>query len=214
MTEPQRVVRPPVRRTVFIRRAIAAVAAIAALISFWQFLFDGNFGVVDPGLVYRSAQPRKNFDALIRDHQLKSVLNLRGGTEADSWYLDEIRTSRARNVAFYDLPLSAVRRPKRSQLLTLIEVLDRCEYPLLIHCKWGSDRTGLASGVYLMLKRGKPPTEAARMFSVTHGHLPFLGPESLHAPFDEYAAWLEAHHENHSPEQFRDWVAQIYQDEP
>ena len=38
-------------------------------------------------------------------------------------------------MTFFDLPLSATTRPGRSDLLRLIDVLDRCPYPLLIHCK-------------------------------------------------------------------------------
>ena len=67
-------------------------------------------------------------------------------------------------LSLYDLPLSATRRPARLELLRLIDVLERCPYPLLIHCKSGADRTGLASALYLMLQRGETPERAGAAF--------------------------------------------------
>jgi hypothetical protein len=50
-------------------------------------------------------------------------------------------------------------------------------------------------------------------FSLGYGHVPLLGPEHLHEPFDEYRAWLESTHLDHSPSRFRRWVEEIYQSE-
>ncbi len=108
----------------------------------------------------------------------------------------------------------STRRPTRRELLALLDILEQCPYPLLIHCKWGSDRTGFASGLYLMLVRGKPPRDAIRSFSLAHGHFPIGGPEHLHAPFYEYDAWLESQHLTHTPARLREWAAHAYRDEP
>ena len=80
--------------------------------------------------------------------------------------------------------------PRGASCSRLLDLFDSCRYPLLIHCKSGADRTGLASGLYLMARRGVPPGEALRAFSVLHGHFPIGGPEHLHEPIEEYAAWL------------------------
>ncbi len=142
---------------------------------------------------------------------MRSILNLRGGKPADSWYADEVKASRESGVAFYDFPLSATRRPTRGELLVLIDTLRSCEYPLLIHCKSGADRTGLASALYLMTRRGVPPDRAEDAFTLEYGHVPLFGPEHLHEPLDEYAAWLAAHGLAHTPERFRDWVRNEYE---
>ena len=78
------------------------------------------------------------------------------------------------------------------ELLVLLDLFEHCRYPLLIHCKSGSDRTGLASALYLMSRRGEPPGWAVRGFTLKHGHVPLFGPEHLHEPFREYEAWLKA----------------------
>lgn len=186
---------------------LCSIVPIGMLCRPW---FDGNLGVVDPGRVIRSAQPTAGLDKLIKEHHLASILNLRGGSQHDGWYTAEVGTAQSEGVAFYDLPLKATRRPTRRELLLLIDVLDRCPYPLLIHCRAGADRTGLASAIYLMMHRDQPPQEAEAAFSFWHGHIPIFGTWRLHEPLDEYARWLESHKLDHTPARFRDWVKNEY----
>ena len=94
-----------------------------------------------------------------REYGLKSILNLRGGGPGDWWYGLEIRSAREAGMTYYDLPLSATRRPTRRELLQLIDLHNRCSYPLLIHCKSGADRTGLASAIYRMVRRSERSRE-------------------------------------------------------
>ena len=174
--------------------------------------FTDNFGVVDPGRAYRVAQPFENLPNIIQTRRIASILNLRGGSAADAWYVDEVRATEQFGVDFYDLPMSATRRPNRRELLGLIDVLNHCRYPLLIHCKSGSDRTGLASALYLLLQKKEPPREALRAFSLEFGHFPLFGPQRLHEPIAEYAAWLERSRLAHDPERFENWVKHQYVD--
>jgi protein tyrosine phosphatase (PTP) superfamily phosphohydrolase (DUF442 family) len=192
---------------------LALACAVGLCWVFRRPLFQGNRGIVDPGRVFRSAQPTTELDRLIRDYQLNSILNLRAGSQADWWYEAEVSTAEANGLAFYDLPLSATRRPRRQELLKLIDVFQDCPYPLLIHCKSGADRTGLASAVYCLVRRREAPAHARLAFSAEFGHIPYGGSEHLHEPIDEYAAWLKSHQLTHDPERFRGWVKNEYRDE-
>ena len=187
---------------------VAAGAAVA-----YRPIFLGNFGVVDPGLVYRSGQPGGGWGPLIRDLKLATVVNLRGGSGDDDWYAREVEATRAAGVDFYDMHLGATRRPSRVELLELVDVFGRARYPLLIHCKAGSDRTGMAAAIYLMVRRGVGPDEAAGAFTVRHGHVPVGGTEKLHEPFREYADWLAARRLPHTPGRFRGWIEAEYRDD-
>jgi protein tyrosine phosphatase (PTP) superfamily phosphohydrolase (DUF442 family) len=198
------------------RKRLAALllvlaSLIAGAVTFRNPWFYGNFGVVEPGRVYRSAQPDGTLRGLIARYRLASVLNLRGGAQDDAWYADEVRATRDLGVDFYDFPMSATRRPARRELLILLELFDRCSYPLLIHCKSGSDRTGLATALYLMSRKGETPAQALGAFSLQYGHVPLFGPEHLHEPIEQYARWLEASGQAHSPARLRSWVENVYE---
>ena len=189
--------------------AASAAVTLGVAVLFFRYLFLGNFAVVDPGKVYRSAQPTGDLGWLARYH-VRSVLNLRGGSPADLWYAEEVRACAREGIDFYDLPMIATRRPSRAELRVLLDLLDRCRYPLLIHCKSGSDRTGLVSALYRLSVLGELPEQAAGAFSVWRGHVAFGGPQLLQEPFKEYAAWLQERQLAHSPQRFRQWVEQDY----
>ncbi|WP_315852060.1 tyrosine-protein phosphatase [Tautonia rosea] len=197
-------------------KRVAVVLFLLAVVSatvFYRPLFLGNVAAVEPGKVYRCAQPKGNLDDLIAELQPGSILNLRGGSYTDSWYAAEVEATEQAGIDFYDFPMKATRRPSRAELLTLIDLLDRCRYPLVIHCKSGADRTGLASALYRLMVLGESPDEALEEFSIFYSHIPLAGPERLHEPFKEYRDWLQAEGKTHEPPVFRDWVAQHFRDE-
>lgn len=191
--------------------ALAGIGLVAAGV-FHRPWFLGNNGVVDPGKVYRIAQPSGSRLAPALDGPgIASILNLRGGSSSDSWYVAEVEAAKARGIDFYDHPMKAEERPGRNDLLALIDLFPRCRYPLLIHCKAGADRTGLASALYRMVMLGESPEVAEGQLTVFHGHVPLLGTAHLHEPIDEYAAWLRAEGVEHTAERLRRWVAEEYE---
>ena len=78
--------RRPVRWS--IRAALGATAILAAFVLVrWT---TGNFGTVVPGRVYRSAQlSGEALSARIREHGVRTVLNLRGPNPDETWYRRE-----------------------------------------------------------------------------------------------------------------------------
>jgi protein tyrosine phosphatase (PTP) superfamily phosphohydrolase (DUF442 family) len=209
---------PPPSRTRRIRRYVirpAAWSSLVAALILGSFLlkpfYSSNLGIIDDGRVIRSAQPTAALKDMIRDHKLASILNLRGGSPRNDYYSNEVRVAKEMGVDFYDVSMSATRRPRRLDLLRLIDVVNRCEYPLLIHCKSGADRTGLATAIYRMVVLKEPPEEAMGAFTIYHSHVPILGPQRLHEPIDEYAAWLSKNELRHTPERFHDWVLNTYE---
>lgn len=202
---------PRVRFTIRRMMGVALVCAASGLL--YHTLLSPHFGVTVPGRVYRRAQPedRATMSRLIDRLHLASVLNLRGGSDVNPWYADEVRVTSERGVDFYDFPLSDTRRPQRRELLTLLDLFGRCRYPLLIHCKSGSDRTGLVCGLYRMSVCGEPPKHARSALSFAYGNVRFVpGHDHLHEPFLEYAEWLKARRLRHSPDRLREWVENEY----
>ena len=77
--------------------------------------------------------------------------------------------------------------------------------PMLVHCKSGSDRTGLAVTLYLHVIKGQPLDEARRALSWKYGHWSFGSAGVVHRLLDAYAAAHAA-----TGIGFEDWVRQDY----
>jgi len=136
---------------------------------------SGNVHVVEPGQVYRSATlaPERLAELVSRDG-IASVLNLRGAEIDQAWYRAETQVLGAAHVRLRDLPLSDARPPTPQELAELVDALEHLPRPLLIHCKAGADRTGLAAALYQYLVARRPAQEAAGQLSFAYGHFPWF----------------------------------------
>jgi hypothetical protein len=166
---------------------------------------------VIPGEVYRSAQlSARTLEQIIREKQIRTVVNLRGCCDPESWYLDEARVTLRNDVSQEDLGFSAARLPSNVTLRQLLEVLDRSEYPILFHCHKGADRTGMASAITLLLRTDTPLEEARRQLGFRYGHLPLGRTINIDRFFDLYQEWLIGRGLTHSPAVFRHWIKEDY----
>ena len=189
---------------------VVAVLAEAA-----RVLFGGNFHEVLPGRVYRSAQfSPDGLRSTIKKHGIRTIINLRGCCKSFDWYLDEGSVANELNVSMEDITLSATRLPAQCELRRLIEVLDRCEYPILFHCRQGADRTSLASAIALLLISDADVPKARKQLSLRFAHVPVLATYEMDRFLDMYEAWLGANRQAHSPNRFREWAATAYTPDP
>jgi hypothetical protein len=174
----------------------------------YYIFFTGNFYAVIPGKVYRCGQlSGESLVDVIRKNQIQTVVNLRGCSPSLSWFEEECRATHFLNVAQEDICFSANRLPATHELRRLVEVLDRTQYPILLHCRHGADRTGLASAVVLLLKSDITFREARQQLSARFGHFNWGRLRYLDRFFDLYSEWLGARDLTHSPEYFREWIA-------
>jgi hypothetical protein len=109
-----------------------------------------------------------------------------------------------------DISLSAGRLPPVQELRRLVEVLDRTEYPVLIHCNRGADRTGLASVVAELLLTDATLAEGRRQLGPRYSHLALGRPANMDRFFDLYSEWLAAQGIEHSRKHFRRWLLNEY----
>ena len=202
--------RPGRRRLRLLLRGIA-LAVLAAAGWVGVRVRAGNLGVVQEGRVYRSAQ--LGGDALgrvIDRYKVKTVLNLRGPNPQASWYRDERAAVRAKGATRIDVPLSSCEWMSRAQAAKLLEVLETAERPLLIHCQWGSERTGMASAFLELLRPGATLADAERQFSLHYLYVPFGNGVVTEQHLKQYESWLDERGLAHSPVRFRNWVAEGY----
>ncbi len=192
-------------------RVLLTGLALALGLEAAYVLVGPNFHAVEPGRVYRGAQPSpERLANLVRAYRVRTVITLRGYCAPLPWYVEQARVTHALDVAQEDVCFSAGHLPASQELRRLVEVLDRCEYPIYFHCHRGCDRTGLASAVYQLLHTGATPAEARAQLGLRYGHLPLGRPRYLDVFFDLYAGWLRGQGLEHTPAAFRRWAAEGY----
>jgi protein tyrosine phosphatase (PTP) superfamily phosphohydrolase (DUF442 family) len=184
---------------------------LAGGVEFERVFFGWNLHAVLAGRVYRSAQlSPADLEEVVRVYGIRTVVNLRGCCDPAPWYLDECRTTHRLQVAQEDICLSAGRLPSIYEMRRLVEVLDHTEYPILLHCKRGADRTGMVSAAVLLLQSGKDPAQAYRQLGLRYGHLAIGRPAFLDQYLKLYADWLRQRGQEHSQATFRHWVEHCY----
>lgn len=195
-------------RFVVIGALLGSTAACLAEIT--RMFADGNRHVVIPGRVYRSAQLQpKELEQFAREKNIKTVVNLRGRPAAD-WYPAEAVTTQALGISQEDVTLSANRLPPTDEIRRLVDVLDHSEYPILLHCRQGADRTSLATTAYLLLYTDADYASAMRHCSPRFGHIPLHTAACVDEFFELYEKWLTANGNEHSPARFRHWATKEY----
>jgi Tyrosine phosphatase family len=174
-------------------------------------LLGDNFHTLIPGRVFRCAQRTgPELEQLIQRYNIRTVINLRGCCAPWPWYLDECRATFHQNISQEDICFSAGRLPSVSEVRRLVEVLERTEYPAALHCRRGSDRTGLASAIVLLLQTDSDLEHAWRQLGLRYGHVAIGRPACLHRFFQLYRDWLASKDLTHSPARFRHWLKHEY----
>lgn len=217
LTKPAGSVAPSKRRTTWKRLATGFVIGVIAVLSLetGRVVLGNNFHEIMPGRAYRSAQlSPSSLRALIKKYGIRTVVNLRGCCMTTDWYDNECRVTHDLNVSQEDVTFSATRLPAPSEVRRLIDVFDRSEHPLVMHCRQGSDRTSLAATIYLLLYSDANLATARKQCSLRYAHLPILATACIDQFFDMYDAWLAKSGTVHAPEQFRAWIRDSYRPDP
>jgi protein tyrosine phosphatase (PTP) superfamily phosphohydrolase (DUF442 family) len=180
-----------------------------------RVLFGANFHTVIPGRVYRCAQPSpQDLHGYVQSHGIRTVINLRGCCSMQEWYQEQAETTSDLSICQEDLNFSAGRLPSATELKHLLQVLEHVEYPILIHCRRGSDRTGMVAAIIMLLQEGVSYDEALGELHLRFGHLAVGRTVHMDSFFTLYREWLEQGNGEHSPQRFRQWVVHEYRGGP
>lgn len=164
------------------RTALCALAALSLTLcltaGFASYrLSTRNLTEVIPGEFYRSAQiGREDLVAFKERYGIRSVLNLRGAHADRAWYQEEVAAAAELGLEHADYRMRANEPLSDDEAEWLIALMERMPKPLLVHCRQGADRTGLASALYLAAVKGIDPESAEGQLSIFFGHvaLPFV----------------------------------------
>jgi uncharacterized protein (TIGR01244 family) len=170
--------------------------------AFFRVLWT-NFACVDPGILYRSNHPTPaQLRAAVRRHGIRTVINLRGEMPSGSDALSRDAAARL-GVSYVDFPLASRRVPHKDRVLRLADVYANATKPMLVHCKSGADRAGLAAGLYVIMNGGTSQDALAQL-SLRYGHISASRTGVLDAFFARFAREAEGR------KPFLDWVRDDY----
>jgi protein tyrosine phosphatase (PTP) superfamily phosphohydrolase (DUF442 family) len=161
-----------------------------------------NLAEIAPG-VYRANQPSPRQLAAYSKMGIRSILNLRGA-QPQSFYLLEEEACAALGLALHNARIKAQAIPAAA-FLELLDTFEQVERPVLMHCKSGADRTGIAAALWLLHMEGAGVEQAMRQLSLRHIHLRWTRKGVLGAILRHYAEDTRE-----QPMPIRDWFKTRY----
>ena len=130
---------------------LALMVSIGAAQSELRYKELPNFRKVQAHL-YRGGQPASGGLKKLAELGIKTVVNLRGEDERTR---AEEAEAKALGLRYYTVPMPGLSRPSPEQMAQAMAILDNQEnWPVFIHCKRGSDRTGTVVACYRISKEG------------------------------------------------------------
>ena len=153
---------------------------------------------------WRSAQPLPHQIRDMAKRGVKSVVNLRWDFKSTTYALEK-EACAAAGIRLVDFRVRSRQVPQKEELLRLKELFETLEYPVLFHCKSGSDRAGLMSALYLHAHCGVPIDEAMGQLSLRYGHIKHADTGVLDHFLDCYRADIAR-----TPMGFFEWVERVY----
>ena len=174
------------RRWIIGAAVVFAVLAAAGVIAWYAGLSNRfvpmNFGVVEPGRLYRSGQISRQVvrRTLVNNHigliiDLSSRWEDTADARAERAYAKELGVERLN----LTLRGNGVGDPTvYPRVLAAIVQANRQGKPVLVHCQSGAQRTGGIIAVYRMLVENQPP-ESAYAEMRRYGHDPRHNPELI-----------------------------------
>ena len=155
---------------------------------------QGNFHPITPGEAYRSAKlDRDKLEYYVKKYNIKSIVNLIGGDPRKPWYREELQVSAEHNIRHYDISLSATDEPTEEDAQKLVKIFQQVPRPVLIHCKGGSDRSGLAAAIWKVAIDKEPKSEARKQLSILYGHFPLGGTSAMDHFFETWEPAPQPH---------------------
>ncbi len=171
-----------------------------------SLVFRVGLHAIIPGRVWRSAQPdAATLRRLIDELGLAAVISLRGDRTARSWLADERAVCAEAGVRLCGVRFTASSAPMPEVLRQLTDLIATTPRPLLIHCRKGIDRSGLAAALTLLFE-GRSPERARAQLGPRHGFHAWARGPGLRVVLDEYEAWLARHQRTHTPADLRAWI--------
>lgn len=191
---------PTARKLYWLRRAIAAMVVTLVFASIWTVVVKNrfyvvNFGVVEPGALYRSGQLSKNsVRKVLQDNHIELIVNLCAPNPKDANVAAEEKAAADLGIDRQSFPLRGDGRGDPNMYVKAVQAIvaaRKAGKPVLVHCAAGAQRTSGVIACYQVIIEGKSEDAAfreAQRYLYDPKHNPYLRPY-----FDEHLPeWRKA----------------------
>lgn len=136
--------------------------------AYFRLLYQNDHWLSDE--LVRTAQPWPFQFRQWRDRAgIRTVINLRGGFDA-SFFALERRACEKLGLNLVNHTATSRDVPTAVQVLAARDMFNSIEYPALMHCKSGANRTGIMSVLYCHFRLGQPIRQALGQLTARYGH--------------------------------------------
>ena len=142
-----------------------------------------------PGPLYRANQPSPGRVRWYKDSLgVKTIVNLRGDSPTNAFLKMEQRACQRLGLRLVTPFFSAQGEGSSlaKEIQDLKEVIETLECPAVVHCKWGSGRTGLFAVLWRHWRLGEPIPQAMRELHWKYGHFKTSSMGSIDRFFQSY----------------------------
>jgi protein tyrosine phosphatase (PTP) superfamily phosphohydrolase (DUF442 family) len=188
------------RKLFWLRRLIGALFVVIALSYGWNAAVKNrfyviNFGVVEPGALYRSNQlPKNAIRKVLKDNHIELIVNLCPPNPKDVNVAEEEKAAAELGIDRQSFPLRGDGRGDPNMYVKAVQAIvaaRKAGKPVLVHCAAGAQRTSGVIACYQVIIEGKSEDEAfreAQHYLYDPKHNPYLRPY-----FDEHLPeWRKA----------------------
>lgn len=157
------------------------------------------------GGMYRENQPSPERIALLAQEGIKTILNLRGPSPK-GFYLLEKEACEAHGITLIDYRVYSRDVHTVEKIKGARDLFEQIEYPAVMHCKSGADRTGFMGVLYRHFHMGDTIAQAlGSELTLKKLHVRQGKTGMLDFFFEDYLRYAENHDIS-----FIDWVETVY----
>jgi uncharacterized protein (TIGR01244 family) len=145
----------------------------------------------------------------IKKHKIKTVINLCLNQDFSA---GEETLVQAQGATYYHCPITGKEILSKQKITNFIEIYDKLESPVLVHCDSGTHRSGVATILWLLTKESAFSDELIKnQLAVKYGYLKFerklksffLGTSTIDQTVWDFFDYKD----NHSDVTLADWLA-------
>ncbi|MEA3513680.1 MAG: tyrosine-protein phosphatase [Campylobacterota bacterium] len=158
------------------------------------------------GEAYRSAQPTmEQLKRYSKKYGIKTIINLKGHNPKGAYFLFEKEQCEKLGLKLVNIGIKSRGIPKSEQIAEAKKIFEEVEYPIWMHCKAGSDRTGIYANLYQYFREKIVIKDTNQLAFFPFGHVK----QSKAGQVDFYFEKFEEYEKENPDAEFYDWTQNI-----